>query len=328
MRIVPLRPVRLVAAVAEHPAVRVTNRTIETLVDTADEWIVSHTGIRERRVSEPTMAVAELGARAVAKALAAVGWERNEIDLLVCSSSVADHLIPSVASGISGRLGVDVPAFTVNASCAGASYALAVATALAAQSSVKRICVSAAEKTSLMVDWTDRANCIFFGDSAAATLLEVESVGSGIELVDAELLGEGDGWDKMALPFGGKFRQDGRAALEFAVRGTVEVASRLLDRNGLSGEQVRAFLCHQANERLIATSAEKLGIEEAATDWHNYEWAGNQLSAGMLTALADGLERHRGELRDGDVILLTQVGGGWVAGGILGVWREGASRPA
>jgi 3-oxoacyl-[acyl-carrier-protein] synthase-3 len=310
-----------------HPERRVTNFDLMQTMDTSDEWIQDHTGIRERRYAPRDMNTSDLGAIATGSALEDAGLEAGELDALICVTSTPDALIPSTASYIANKLGLrSATAFDVNAACAGFVYGLVVAQGLLHSQGHERVALCAAEKYTRVIDPTDRANSIFWGDGAGTVVLQPRRPVVGLELLDVTLANYNEDPDLVRIPIGGSFEMNGRAVKEIAFDGLVASATAMLTRHDLGVEQLRAFVCHQANLRMIEALAGRLGIEPHQ-HWHNVQMFGNQGAAGVVTAFCAGLHDRRHELRDGDLFLLTVYGAGFTGGSALLRWVDDAGAP-
>ncbi len=247
----------------------------------------------------------------------------DELDLLICATSTPDHLTPSTACLMANKLGLRATAFDLGAACSGFIYGLEVARGLVGAPGHGQVAVCAAEKYSRVINPEDRANSIFWGDSAAAVVLQAERPVVGIEVVDVALSSHNHGAELVRIPIGGHFEMHGRAVKKIAYQGMLESATEILERHRLSPGDLRAFVCHQANLRLVEALAERLGIEPDQ-HWHNVEMFGNQGATGVLTSFCDGIERNAGDLADGDLFLLTVYGAGFTGGSALLRWVGGA----
>jgi 3-oxoacyl-[acyl-carrier-protein] synthase-3 len=305
------------------PAQRVTYFDLMERMDTSDEWIRDHTGIRERRYAPADMNTSDLGAISTRDALQDAGVDPAELEALICVTSTPDCLIPSTASYIANKLGLtSTTAFDVNAACSGFVYGLAVAQALMHSQGHSRIALCAAEKYTRVIDPHDRANSIFWGDAAGTIVLQPERPVIGLELVDLTLSNYNEDADFVRIPVGGCFEMKGRAVKEIAFEGLVASATQMLERHELGPEDLRGFVCHQANLRMIEALAARLGVEEHQ-HWHNVEMFGNQGAAGVVTAFCAGLHENITELEDGDLFLLTVYGAGFTGGSALLRWISG-----
>jgi 3-oxoacyl-[acyl-carrier-protein] synthase-3 len=299
-----------------HPATRLTNADLTRSLATTAEWIESHTGILERRRAVDGVDTSDLAVEAIRAALDGAGWAERDVELLICATSTPDTLAPATASWICNKLGMSAVPFDMNASCSGFIYGLAVADALLTTRGLKRVVLSAAEKYSRVVDHEDRRFEIFFGDSAGALLLQPDAPAAGLELVDLTMSARNEGTGLALTPVKGFFSMDGAAIKPIATEMLVRSANEMLERNELDISDLRAFMAHQMNYRLLEDLVDALGVGEEQ-HWHNVQTAGNQGGAGVLTTLCAGLERHADELADGDLFMLTVVGSGFTAGSAL-----------
>ena len=303
------------------PAERLTNADLIASLKTTDEWIVSHTGIRERRRAGPGVDTSDLGTAATRDACERTGWRPAEIDLLVCATSTPDRLIPATASYIAQKLGIDPVAFDVNAACSGFVYGLAAARGLMSTMGYRRVAMVTAEKYTRVTDYRDRSTAVFFGDSAGCVLLQRERPALGMQVVDVVMANMNEGADLVTTPVGGFFRQDGRKVKEYAMRGFRESALAILDRAGLSAADLKAFVGHQANLRVLELVAKDLGVRPEQ-HWFNVDLCGNQGAAGVATTLCARVHEERARLRDGDYLLATVFGSGFTTGSALMRWVD------
>jgi 3-oxoacyl-[acyl-carrier-protein] synthase III len=297
-----------------HPEARVTNEDLVRSLETTAGWIESHTGILERRRAVDGVDTSDLAVEALGAALGRAGWDRGDVELLICATSTPDTLAPATASWVAGKLGMTAVPFDMNASCSGFIYGLAVADALLSARGLRRVALVAAEKYSRVVDHEDRRFEIFFGDSAGALLLQPERPEVGLELVDLTMAARNEGTGLALTPIKGFFSMDGAAIKPIATDMLVTSAREMLERNSLEMGDLRAFMAHQMNYRLLEDLVAALEVADEQ-HWHNVQTAGNQGGAGVLTTMCAGLDR--GDLSDGDLLLLTVVGSGFTAGSAL-----------
>ncbi len=302
----------------------VTNRDLEAMVETTDEWIVSRTGIRERRIAADGEFTSDLALAASRHALAAAGLRAGDIDLIVLATSTPDMVFPSSACLLQKKLGIrHGAAFDVQAVCTGFVYALAIADQFIRSGMHKRALVVGAEVFSRILDWKDRGTCVLFGDGAGAVVLEA-STDAGI--LSAHLHADGAYADILSTPghvCGGKvfgdptLKMDGGAVFKLAVRVLEESAHEALAANGLSISDVDWFVAHQANVRIISHTAKKLGIAAdrcvVTVDVH-----ANTSAASIPLAL--DVAARDGRIQRGDLVLLAGVGGGFTWGSVLIRW--------
>lgn len=315
---------RIVGTGSYLPATVLTNKEIEERIDTSDEWIFSRTGIRSRHVAADDEKTSDLALHAARRALEDAGLGANEIDLIVLATSTPDMVFPSSACLLQHKLGMTQgAAFDVQAVCSGFLYALAVADKFVASGQSKRALVIGAEVFSRLLDWTDRRTCVLFGDGAGAVVLE-HSDAPGI--LSTHLHSDGSQSHILCVP--GAVNQgqlqdrafvhmDGQAVYRFAVRVLEQVCREALAANGLTGADLDWLIPHQANLRIIQSTADKLGLprERIVT---TVEKQGNTSAASVPLAL-DAAVRD-GRVRRGQHVLLEAVGGGMTWGAALLRW--------
>jgi len=297
----------------------VTNEDLTRTMDTSDKWIRDHTGIRERRYAPDDIDTSDLGVIAVSEALKDAGVAPNDVDVLICATSTPDRLVPSTASYIANKMELRATAFDIGAACTGFIYGLAVAEGLMHTQGHETIVVCAADKFSRVIDPKDRANSILFGDAAGAAVLTPERPVAGLEILDLHLSCTNRGADLVRIPIGGHFEMEGRAVKPIALPDLINTVTVTLERNRLALSDLRGFVCHQANLRLIETLADHLGVEEHQ-HWHDVEMFANRGAASVVTAFCSGLDRNAGDFVDGDLFLLTAFGAGFTNGSALLRW--------
>ena len=311
------------------PDTILTNDELETMVETSDEWIVSRTGIKERRLADKDHATSDLAVRAGERALACAGVEPGEIDLLIVGTSTPDHILPSAASIVQYKLGLSCGAFDVNAVCSGFIYALHTGVAAIESGRADTVLVIGADALTRHVDFTDRATCVLFGDGAGAVVLRAAEEPGVIDIV---LGSDGSGKDQLIIPAGGSaapcteervaareqfVRMNGGEVFKFAVRMIPKATIEVLERGGYTVEDLRWLVPHQANKRILDTVEERLGID----DDHVYsavEKTGNT-SAGSIPLALDDLYTS-GRLAPGDLIALVGFGAGLTWGAATIRW--------
>ncbi len=325
---------RIIGVGAYLPERILTNADLESLVDTSDEWIVSRTGVRERRVVSEGESTSTVGAAAARAALADAGLEATDIDLIVLGTSSPDHIFPSTASLVQRDIGATCPALDVMAACTGFIYALQHATASIESGRVKRALVIGAEAITRQVDFSDRGTCILFGDGAGAVVLEA---GSEAGVLGIDLGCDGSGADVLIVPAGGAaapctpervaageqyIRMVGSEVFKFAVRVIPETTMRALEASGLGLDDLTWFIPHQANQRIITAAAERLGLDDSRV-FSNIEFTGNTSAASIPLALNDLYTD--GQLNPGDVLALVGFGAGLTWGAAIVRWTKGYS---
>jgi 3-oxoacyl-[acyl-carrier-protein] synthase-3 len=308
-----------------------TNADFEKIVETSDEWIVSRTGIRERHVVEKGMATSDLGVEAARRALSERGIDGNEIGTIVVATVTPDMFFPSTACLIQHKLGIKhVWGFDLSAACSAFVYALQTGAQFVQTGAHEKVLVIGADVMSSILDYTDRATCILFGDGAGAVVLEPADDGTGI--IDFEHEIDGSGACSLYMPGGGSLHpathetieskmhyvhQDGQSVFKFAVKKMAEVCETLLSRNNVKASDIDCFIPHQANQRIIAATADRLGLKPESVII-NIERYGNT-TAGTIP-LAMQTAREQGKLKKGDLVLLASVGAGFTVGATLLRW--------
>jgi 3-oxoacyl-[acyl-carrier-protein] synthase III len=322
-----------ITAVAGYVPPRVvTNADLEKIVDTNDDWIRSRTGIRERRYADPGVATSHLGTEAAKKLIAAKGIRPDEIDMIVVATVTPDMMFPATACLIQDRLGASKAwGFDLSAACAGFVYALTTGAQFVGAGSHKKVLVIGGDVMTSILDFTDRATCVLFGDGAGAVLLEpAASDSEGIIDFMNEI--DGSGGPNLYMPGGGSLHppsadtvqkrmhyvhQEGQQVFKYAVRRTSEIACQLLERNGLTSRDLALVVPHQANLRIIRAMQERLGVDESKI-LVNIDRFGNTTAATIPLGLVDAIDQKR--VRKGDLVLLIAVGAGYTAGAVLMRW--------
>ena len=301
------------------------NAEFEALVDTSDEWIVQRTGIRQRHIASEDETTASLGEAAARAALAHAGLTPADIDLIVLATSTPNNTFPATAVEIQERLGMRHGfAFDMQAVCSGFVYAVTAADSHIRSGLARRVLVIGAETFSRILDWNDRTTCVLFGDGAGAMVLEgVESAGlaSDSGILAASLRSDGSHRDKLYVDGGpsttqtvGHLRMEGREVFKHAVGMITDVVEAALEKGGVTARELDWFVPHQANKRIIDASARKLGIDEdkVVVTVHLH---GNTSAASVPLAL--GTAVADGRIRQGDLVLLEAMGGGFTWGSLL-----------
>ena len=313
---------------ASLPKRVMTNRDLESLVETSDEWIVQRTGIKERHIAGEGETTASLGAAAAEEALARAGLTAADIDLIICATSTPDNTFPATAVNIQNRLGMHHGfAFDVQAVCSGFVYAVATADLYIRGGMAKRVLVIGAETFSRILDWTDRTTCVLFGDGAGALILEAQQGEGTIAdrgVLTANLRSDGVHREKLYVDGGpsttgtvGHLRMEGREVFKHAVGMITDVIEGAFKVTGTTADDVHWLVPHQANKRIIDASAKKLGIPDAkvviTVDKH-----GNTSAASIPLALATAA--GDGRIKQGDLVMLEAMGGGFTWGAVLLRW--------
>jgi 3-oxoacyl-[acyl-carrier-protein] synthase-3 len=309
------------------PAKTVTNADLAELVETSDDWIAQRTGIRERHIAGDDEKTSDLALAAATRALAAAGIAGSDIDLIVLATTTADQTFPATAVRVQQALGMHAgAAFDIQAVCSGFVYALAVADNFLRVGQAKRALVIGAETFSRILDWTDRGTCVLFGDGAGAVVLEAmsESEAGGRGIISTHLHSDGRFQDILYVDGGpsstgtvGKLRMNGKEVFRHAVQRLSDVVEETLAANKLSADDINWLVPHQANQRIIDSTAKKLGlpIERVVSTIARH---GNTSAASIPLALAEAV--GDGRIRQGDLVLTEAMGGGLTWGAALLRW--------
>jgi 3-oxoacyl-[acyl-carrier-protein] synthase-3 len=304
----------------------VTNRDLEKMVDTTDEWIVQRSGIRERRIAAENQSTGDMAIAAGRDALKNAGLTGSDIDCVIVATTTPDRTFPAVAVKVQHELGIPVgPAFDVQAVCTGFVYALSVANSFIQTGVSKRILVIGAEKMSSVVDWTDRTTCVLFADGAGAVILEADPASKGTladaGIISTHLYANGAQRDLLYTDGGpsstggvGKIVMHGREVFKYAVQYMGDVVREALEKNNITAADVDWLVPHQANIRIIEATAEKLDMPMSKVvvtiDHH-----GNTSAASIPLALHEAVTD--GRIQKGHLLLLEAMGGGLTWGAVL-----------
>ncbi len=309
-----------------------TNDDLSKMVETNDQWIVERTGIRERHIADPEIATSDMAIAAAREALAAGGVEASELDAILVCTVTPDMLFPSTACLVQDGLGAaGAWGFDLVAACSGFLYGLTVAAHLVVAGTHAKVLVIGADTMSRILDYTDRATCVLFGDGAGAFLIEqTENPEEGFIGALSEI--DGSGAQSLKMPAGGSrmpaseetvarrlhyVKQEGQQVFKFAVRKMYELSKTLLERHGLSVSDVKLLIPHQANRRIIVAAAERLGLPEERVVIDIDKFA-NTTAATLPLATWDAV--MDGRLKKGDLVLFAVVGAGYTAGASLWRW--------
>ena len=309
-----------------------TNDDLSQMVETNDAWIVDRTGIRERHIADLNIATSDMAVAAARETLKQRGIEANTLDAILLCTVTPDMLFPSTACFVQNQLGASGAwGFDLVAACSGFLYGITVAAHLIAAGTHRQVLVIGADTMSRIIDYTDRATCILFGDGAGAFLIE-PSESDQLGFIGQLNEIDGSGAPFLNMPAGGSrlpasaetvaqrqhyVKQEGQQVFKFAVRKMHEICDNLLRRHGLTPEDVKLLIPHQANKRIIAATAERLGLpdERVVVNLDKY---GNTTAGTIPLATRDAIAQ--GRLKKGDLVLFTAVGAGYTAGAILWKW--------
>ncbi|TVQ77887.1 MAG: ketoacyl-ACP synthase III [Bradymonadales bacterium] len=319
---------KITGVASYFPEKKLGNQELEKMVDTNDAWIVERTGIRERRIAHAQESAGSMGAEASKRLLEQLGVSPEEIDLIIVTTVTPDHPFPATASVIQTEIGATRAwGFDISAACSGYLYGLEVARGMVESARSKKLLLVSSEKMSSIVDYQDRSTCILFGDAGTASLIEASEDESGI--LESIMRLDGTGLPSLYMPAGGsrlptseetvKARkhfavQDGRAVYKRAVVDMAEISAEVLERAKVPIDQVRWFIPHQANLRIIESAAKRLNLpmDRVAVNIDRYA---NTTSATIPSCLAEKIEE--GTAKKGDLILMASFGAGFTWGATL-----------
>lgn len=312
------------------PEYVLTNAELEKMVDTTDEWILSRTGISERRILKGEgKGTSDMGAEAVKGLLIKKGLDALDIDLLICATTTPDMQFPATANIITDKIGAkNAFGFDINAACSGFIYALTTGAKYIESGMYKKVVVVGGDKMSSIINYEDRTTCIIFGDGAGAVLLEPSQDGNGV--IDSILRSDGSGRVHLHQKAGGSVKpashetveakehyvyQEGQAVFKFAVTNMAEVSAEIMDKNNLKSDDIAWLVPHQANKRIIDATAQRMGVgpERVMLNIHKY---GNTTNGTIPLCLWE----WESQLKKGDNIILAAFGGGFTWGAVYIKW--------
>jgi len=328
-----LRRAKISALGTYVPPRLLTNKDLERMVDTSDEWIYTRVGIRERHIVENGMATSDMAVEAAKCCLAHRGMTAAEVEVIIVATVTPDMFFPATACIVQDKLGAKGAwGFDLSAACSGFVYALQVGAKLIESGAHSRVLVIGADTMSSIIDYTDRSTCVLFGDGAGAVLLEPAELDE-VGMIDFVHEIDGSGGTALCMPGGGSrhpstrdtiqsklhyVHQDGQTVYKFAVRKMVEASERVLSRSGVTVDELAAFIPHQANKRIIMSSAERLGLplERVVINIDRY---GNTTAGTIPLAIDTAWQEKR--LHKGDLVLIASVGAGFTVGAALLRWE-------
>lgn len=320
-----------ITAVGKYvPEYVLSNEVLETMVDTNDEWITSRTGIKERRIlKDKDKGTSFMAIKAAENLIAKTGLDPKEIDLVLMATTTADMPVASTGVFVATQIGAtNAFSYDLQAACSSFLYGLSTATAYVESGRYKKVLLIGADKMSSIIDYTDRATCIIFGDGAGAVLIEPNTDGYGFQ--DEILRSDGIGREFLKIEAGGSIlppseetvknkqhfvHQDGKTVFKYAVSGMADVSEQIMQRNNLTHDDINWLVPHQANKRIIDATANRMGLNEdkVLVNIHKY---GNTTSATLPLLLAD----FENQLKKGDNLILASFGGGFTWGAIYLKW--------
>ena len=327
-----LRTVSIIGTGAYLPEKTVTNRDLGKIVDTSDEWIYSRTGMRERRIARADQATSDLAAEAAKAALADAGIGAEEIDLLIVATLSPDMFFPSTACFVQDKIGAkNAYCYDLGAACSGSLYALETAKNQIACGAVNTALVIGAEKMSTFIDWKDRNTCVLFGDGSGAMVLRATGAQRGI--MKGVFGSDGSFAHQLWTPGGGSrnpmthemldrneqyLKMEGREVYKHAVTQMTKSSLEALEKNGVSADEIKCFIPHQANARIINAIGSRLGVEDRM--FLNVEKYANTSAAALPIAIHEA--GKSGRVAKGDLILLVAFGGGFTWGANIVEWTK------
>ena len=322
---------KITATARYLPERKLSNFDLEKMVDTSDEWIRSRTGIENRHLVGEGEATSDMGAEIAKQLLERSGKSTEDIDLILFATSTPDYLVVSTAALVQNKIGAtNAWGYDIVAACTGFVYALETGAKLVESGRYKNVIVIGADTMSSIIDYTDRNTCVIFGDGGGGVLLEPNDDDIGI--LDSILHTDGSGSQYLTVPAGGSLHpaskdtvdkkmhyvyQDGKTVYKFAVKNMADVSKRILDQNELTGDDIKLFIPHQANRRIIDAAAKRCGLgpEKVLVNINRY---GNTTAGTIPIALDEAVETNR--LEKNDLLLLAAFGGGFTWGSMLIRW--------
>ncbi|MDC6350813.1 ketoacyl-ACP synthase III [Zeaxanthinibacter sp. PT1] len=320
----------ITAVGAYVPEFRLTNKVLETMVDTNDEWITTRTGIKERRIlKDKDKGTSYLAIQAAKDLIEKKNLDPAEIDLVLLGTATPDLPVASTAVYVASEIGaVNAFAYDIQAACSNFLYGMSTAARYIESGKYKKVLLIGADKMSSIIDYTDRTTCIIFGDGAGAVLFEPNEEGYGLQ--DEFLRSDGKGRQFLKIEAGGSLMppseetvknnlhfvyQDGKSVFKFAVSNMADVAAKIMERNDLQNDDVQWLVPHQANKRIIDATANRMGVESEKV-MMNIQRYGNTTSATLPLLLAD----YEKQLKKGDNLIFAAFGGGFTWGSIYLTW--------
>lgn len=327
-----MRNIKISAVGCYVPPRVLTNQDLEKMVDTTDEWILTRTGIRERHIADPQIATSDMAVEAAKQVLEQRGIAATDLGAIILCTVTPDMFFPSTACLVQDRIGArGAWGFDLVAACSGFIYGLTTAAHLVGSGAHEKVLVVGSDTMSRILDYTDRATCVLFGDGAGAFLIEPTGTEENCYLGFHNEI-DGSGGDALKMPAGGSrmppshetvenrlhyVKQDGQAVFKFAVKKMGDACNEVLRANGLTAADVKLLVPHQANRRIITATAERLGIP-CDRVMINIERYGNTTAATIPLATRDALSE--GRLQKGDLVLFAAVGAGFTVGASLWRW--------
>jgi len=320
------------------PAKVLSNADLEKMVETSDEWIVSRTGIRERRIAGPEETASTMGLAAAREALKVAGIEGKDLGMIIVATVCPDYHFPSVGCIVQAQLGASCGAFDIEAACSGFLYALSIAHQFTSSGAAKHVLVIGVEKLSMYVDYTDRATCVLFGDGAGAAVVSASDTPGGFH--SFTLGADGARPELLYVPTGGSaqpiteenlrqgqhcIKMMGSEVFKFATRAMDSATDKVIAEAGIMPEEIDLFLPHQANQRIIEATAKRLGLPSEKV-FINIDRYGNTSAASIPIALCEAIEQ--GKVWPGAKVVFAAFGGGLTWGAAAMTWTASVPAPA
>ncbi len=323
-----------ITATARYLPERVlTNFDLEKIIDTSDEWIRTRTGIEKRHIVSEGQATSDMSTHVAKQLLERSDTDPNDVDVIIIATVTPDKLFPSTAALVQNNISAkNAWGYDLSGACTGFLYALEAGTNLISSGKYKKVMVIGADTMSSIVDYTDRNTCVLFGDGAGGVMLEPSDNNSGI--IDSILRIDGSGGDYLQMPAGGSLNpssqetvekrmhyihQDGRTVFKFAVKGMADISADILKKHNILGEEIKLFVPHQANKRIIDAAAQRCGIDESQV-LVNINKFGNTTAATIPIGLDEAVEHKT--IQEGDLVLLAAFGAGFTWGSTLIRWGD------
>lgn len=325
----------ITAVGAYVPEYILTNKELETLVDTNDEWIITRTGIKERRIlKDDTKATSYLAIKAAEDLIAKRNLDPKEIDMVIVGTATPDMAIAATAAHVATEIGaVNAFGYDLGAACSSFLYAMSTAAMYIESGRYKKVLIIGADKMSSIIDYKDRNTCVIFGDGAGAALFEPNEEGLGLQ--DEYLRSDGVGRDFLRMEAGGSLnpathetidkdqhyiKQDGKTVFKYAVSSMADACEKVMERSQLNNEDVDWLVAHQANKRIIDATARRMGLKDESKVLINIEKYGNTTSATIPLVLND----FEKKFKKGDTLVFASFGGGFTWGSIYLKWAYNA----
>ena len=289
------------------------NQDLEKFLDTSDEWITKRTGIKERHIAEEWDRASDIALPAAKEAIKNAGLTPKDIEAVIVATSTPDMTFPSTACYLADKLGCDNPmAFDISAACSGFIYGLTIASSFVKSKQFENVLLVGAEVFSHLIDWSDRTTAVIFGDGAGAVVVSRSE--SESDILSAVMSSDGSQWFALHCPVGEKLRMKGKETFRLAIQSMGKASQKALEKAGITVDDIKLVIPHQANIRIIRALAERLNIPEDKV-YSNINKYGNTSAASIPIAMYEAYKE--GKLKKGDYVLLTAFGGGLTWGAVV-----------